>query len=146
MMSSEEDPEPQLSSSFPGGGSASKSSASNRESSAASKKRVRQRVDAGEPRNSYASIPNFSSRPGCSPLAALYSNGFAASKMLCDLLGSSATSRPQEDMIVLDGPTSQRGMFVCDMERCSSESSTGTWSFLGFNVSIVCSRTCASFA
>lgn len=62
-------------------------------SSAAKTKRVRQRVDAGEPRNSYASIPNFSSRP-----AGFGNNGFA-SKMLCDLIGSGLRSK---DEILLD--------------------------------------------
>ncbi|KAL1129793.1 hypothetical protein AAG570_012737 [Ranatra chinensis] len=63
-------------------------------------KRSRQRVDAGEPRNSYSSIPNFSSRP--SFLAGglygalfsqshrhlgLLSQGFGPAKMLNELLG-----------------------------------------------------------
>uniref|UniRef100_T1J0U6 Homeobox protein prospero n=1 Tax=Strigamia maritima TaxID=126957 RepID=T1J0U6_STRMM len=47
-------------------------------------KRTRQRVDAGEPRNSYASIPNFCSRPS----SYLVQNG---PKMLNELLANSRT-------------------------------------------------------
>ncbi|XP_031348503.1 homeobox protein prospero isoform X5 [Photinus pyralis] len=64
-------------------------------------KRTRQRVDAGEPRNSYSSIPNFSSRPsflgGSNNLYGaiftqqqhfgLFGPGFAPTKMLNELLG-----------------------------------------------------------
>lgn len=64
-------------------------------------KRTRQRVDAGEPRNSYSSIPNFSSRPafigGSNNLYGaiftqqqqfgLFGPGFAPAKMLNELLG-----------------------------------------------------------
>ncbi|XP_065167987.1 homeobox protein prospero-like isoform X2 [Atheta coriaria] len=64
-------------------------------------KRTRQRVDAGEPRNSYSSIPNFSSRPtflgnGNSLYGAIFTQhqqfglfgpGFAPAKMLNELLG-----------------------------------------------------------
>lgn len=63
-------------------------------------KRTRQRVDAGEPRNSYSSIPNFSSRPaflgsGNNLYGAIFTQqqqfglfgpGFAPAKMLNDLL------------------------------------------------------------
>ncbi|KFM64362.1 hypothetical protein X975_25074, partial [Stegodyphus mimosarum] len=98
MMSSEEDPDMAL---LEDNKALSKS---------AKTKRVRQRVDAGEPRNSYASIPNFSSRPpqGSLPPSSLYShhhhsNGYT-SKMLCDLLGSGLRQLPtkEQDMIVLD--------------------------------------------
>ncbi|XP_057660059.1 homeobox protein prospero isoform X3 [Diorhabda carinulata] len=64
-------------------------------------KRTRQRVDAGEPRNSYSSIPNFSSRPaflggGSNLYGAIFTQqqqfglfgpGFAPAKMLNELLG-----------------------------------------------------------
>lgn len=64
-------------------------------------KRTRQRVDAGEPRNSYSSIPNFSSRPsflggGNNLYGAIFTQqqhfglfgpGFAPAKMLNELLG-----------------------------------------------------------
>ncbi|XP_028138614.1 homeobox protein prospero isoform X2 [Diabrotica virgifera virgifera] len=64
-------------------------------------KRTRQRVDAGEPRNSYSSIPNFSSRPaflgsGNNIYGAIFTQqqqfglfgpGFAPAKMLNELLG-----------------------------------------------------------
>ncbi|XP_022911742.1 homeobox protein prospero isoform X2 [Onthophagus taurus] len=64
-------------------------------------KRTRQRVDAGEPRNSYSSIPNFSSRPtflgsGSNIYGAIFTQqqqfglfgpGFAPAKMLNELLG-----------------------------------------------------------
>ncbi|XP_076268752.1 homeobox protein prospero isoform X1 [Rhynchophorus ferrugineus] len=64
-------------------------------------KRTRQRVDAGEPRNSYSSIPNFSSRPnflgsGGNLYGAIFTQhqqfglfgpGFAPAKMLNELLG-----------------------------------------------------------
>ncbi|KXJ75748.1 hypothetical protein RP20_CCG011126 [Aedes albopictus] len=64
-------------------------------------KRARQRVDAGEPRNSYSSIPNFSSRPSSFMSGGLYGAIFSqsqqhfgglfgygpANKMLNELLG-----------------------------------------------------------
>ncbi|XP_018570717.1 homeobox protein prospero isoform X1 [Anoplophora glabripennis] len=64
-------------------------------------KRTRQRVDAGEPRNSYSSIPNFSSRPaflgsGNNLYGAIFTQqqqfglfgpGFPPAKMLNELLG-----------------------------------------------------------
>lgn len=74
-------------------------------------KRTRQRVDAGEPRNSYSSIPNFSSRPaflggGNNIYGAIFTQqqqfglfgpGFAPAKMLNELLGrqnrTAATAR-----------------------------------------------------
>ncbi|KAK9746834.1 Homeo-prospero domain [Popillia japonica] len=64
-------------------------------------KRTRQRVDAGEPRNSYSSIPNFSSRPNFlggttgniygaiftqQQQFGLFAPGFAPAKMLNELL------------------------------------------------------------
>ncbi|XP_052132825.1 homeobox protein prospero-like, partial [Frankliniella occidentalis] len=72
------------------------------------KKRQRQRVDAGEPRNSYSSIPNFSSRPTflCgSPYEQLFQpqshigflgQGFApgSAKMLNELLGRQVKGDP----------------------------------------------------
>lgn len=105
-------------------------------SSAAKTKRVRQRVDAGEPRNSYASIPNFSSRPP----GFIGTNGFNASKMLCDLIGSGL--RPKEE-ILLDGSCDRtavngsRAMFMNggdlmfgrgleSPERCSSAESSSS--------------------
>nr|CAD7194031.1 unnamed protein product [Timema douglasi] len=63
-------------------------------------KRTRQRVDAGEPRNSYSSIPNFSSRPSflsgsiygaiftqSQQHFGLFGPGFGPAKMLNELLG-----------------------------------------------------------
>ncbi|XP_026468780.1 homeobox protein prospero-like [Ctenocephalides felis] len=63
-------------------------------------KRTRQRVDAGEPRNSYSSIPNFSSRPSFMSggiYGAIFSQnqqhfglfgpGYGPAKMLNELLG-----------------------------------------------------------
>ncbi|KAF8788224.1 Homeobox protein prospero like protein [Argiope bruennichi] len=123
MMSSEEDPDE--------GGLKAKT------------KRVRQRVDAGEPRNSYASIPNFSSRPP-GALSSLYNhNGYAATRMLCDLIGSGLRGLPKEqDMMVMEGGTSNgamgpgRGLFVNggggemygerSPERCSSGGSNSS--------------------
>ncbi|XP_015918935.1 homeobox protein prospero isoform X2 [Parasteatoda tepidariorum] len=106
MMSSEEDPDLGL----------LEDSKALMNKTSAKTKRVRQRVDAGEPRNSYASIPNFSSRSPAS-LASLYShhsatNGYA-SKMLCELLGTGlrvpSSQNKDQDMIVLDA-TSNGGM------------------------------------
>jgi len=72
-------------------------------------KRTRQRVDAGEPRNSYSSIPNFSSRPSflSSGLYSaifsqnpkhfgLFSPGFGPAKMLHELLNRQVNSSPHE--------------------------------------------------
>ena len=66
-------------------------------------KRTRQRVDAGEPRNSYSSIPNFSSRPSflsgglygaifsqSHQHFGLFGPGFGPTKMLNELLGRQA--------------------------------------------------------
>lgn len=78
-------------------------------------KRTRQRVDAGEPRNSYSSIPNFSSRPaflqGSGNLYGaiftqqqqfgLFGPGFAP-KMLNELLGRQKGDEP-EDIMRCDG-------------------------------------------
>ncbi|GIY42140.1 homeobox protein prospero [Caerostris darwini] len=75
-------------------------------------RRVRQRVDAGEPRNSYASIPNFSSRPPGS-----FGNGFAATRMLCDLIGSGLRGLP---------PPANGEMFERSPERCSSGGSSSS--------------------
>lgn len=91
-------------------------------------KRTRQRVDAGEPRNSYSSIPNFSSRPSFLS-SGLYSAifnpgqkhfgffgpGFAPAKMLNELLnrqvktGSEASS-PVDNMITVDASHSESKM------------------------------------
>ncbi|EEB14930.1 homeobox protein prospero/prox-1/ceh-26, putative [Pediculus humanus corporis] len=91
-------------------------------------KRTRQRVDAGEPRNSYSSIPNFSSRPSFLS-SGLYSAifnpgqkhfgffgpGFAPAKMLNELLnrqvktGSEASS-PVDSMIAVDASNSESKM------------------------------------
>ncbi|KAK6639427.1 hypothetical protein RUM43_007700 [Polyplax serrata] len=91
-------------------------------------KRTRQRVDAGEPRNSYSSIPNFSSRPSFLS-SGLYSAifnpsqkhfgffgpGFAPAKMLNELLnrqvktGSEASS-PVDSMITVDASNSESKM------------------------------------
>lgn len=101
-------------------------------SSAAKTKRVRQRVDAGEPRNSYASIPNFSSRP-----TGFGNNGFA-SKMLCDLIGSGL--RPKEDILLdsadraavngsrmfMNGGDLMFGRGLDSPERCSSAESSSS--------------------
>ncbi|GFT84071.1 homeobox protein prospero [Nephila pilipes] len=117
MMSSEEDPD---------------------EGGLKKAKRVRQRVDAGEPRNSYASIPNFSSRP---PGPALYNhNGYAATRMLCDLIGSGLRALPpkEHDVMVVDNGNGAVGpgrLFVNgggemygerSPERCSSGGSSSS--------------------
>ena len=68
------------------------------------KQRHKQRVDAGEPRNSYSSIPNFSSRPGSLMSGGLYGAifsqtqqqhfglfpGYGSAKMLNEMLGRQA--------------------------------------------------------
>ncbi|XP_054712133.1 homeobox protein prospero-like [Uloborus diversus] len=105
MMSSEEDPDMSL--------------LEDNKGRASKTKRVRQRVDAGEPRNSYASIPNFSSRPQQGSATPLYhhphSNGFNATKMLCDLLGTSGLrnsigqAKADQDMMVLDPERNSAG-------------------------------------
>lgn len=91
-------------------------------------KRTRQRVDAGEPRNSYSSIPNFTSRPSFLS-SGLYSaifnqghknfgffgSGFAPAKMLNELLnrqvktGSEASS-PCDNMIAVDSANAEAKM------------------------------------
>ena len=77
------------------------------------KKRTRQRVDAGEPRNSYASIANFTSRGGYNHIHSSYQqqnstptttttyNGLSLSpKFITDLKSSESVSK--SEMIVLD--------------------------------------------
>lgn len=75
-------------------------------------KRARQRVDAGEPRNSYSSIPNFTSRPSFmngglygaifnqnQQHFGLFGPGYGPAKMLNELLGRQAKAleaSPQE--------------------------------------------------
>ncbi|GAB6021752.1 hypothetical protein CHUAL_004330 [Chamberlinius hualienensis] len=55
-------------------------------------RRTRQRVDAGEPRNSYACIPNFSSRPTSQQLLVPSSvGGFAAGGINGDVIGYNVT-------------------------------------------------------
>lgn len=81
-------------------------------------KRTRQRVDAGEPRNSYSSIPNFSSRPsflggGNNLYGAIFTQqqhfglfgpGFAPAKMLNELLGrQKSESGEGEEVSKFDG-------------------------------------------
>ncbi|XP_050297050.1 homeobox protein prospero isoform X2 [Anthonomus grandis grandis] len=79
-------------------------------------KRTRQRVDAGEPRNSYSSIPNFSSRPNFLGTSGnlygaiftqhqqfgLFGPGFAPAKMLNELLGrqKSENGGDSEDSVI----------------------------------------------
>lgn len=78
-------------------------------------KRTRQRVDAGEPRNSYSSIPNFSSRPsflnnGTGSLYGaiftqqqhfgLFGPGFAPTKMLNELLGRQKPSEADDEEVI----------------------------------------------
>lgn len=83
-------------------------------------KRSRQRVDAGEPRNSYSSIPNFSSRPNfinSGIYGAFFSQnqqhfgffgqGFGPNKMLNELLGrqvktGSEANIPADNMMTMD--------------------------------------------
>ncbi|XP_030765162.1 homeobox protein prospero isoform X3 [Sitophilus oryzae] len=74
-------------------------------------KRTRQRVDAGEPRNSYSSIPNFSSRPNFLGSSGnlygaiftqhqqfgLFGPGFAPAKMLNELLGRQKSGDGSEE-------------------------------------------------
>ncbi|XP_067119808.1 LOW QUALITY PROTEIN: homeobox protein prospero [Centruroides vittatus] len=83
-------------------------------------KRVRQRVDAGEPRNSYASIPNFSSRP----MATVpYHNGFsmlAGGKILGDLI-----SRHQKGDMMLDD-LRINGSLMASMDMADSSFLNGT--------------------
>ncbi|KRT86540.1 hypothetical protein AMK59_1906, partial [Oryctes borbonicus] len=79
-------------------------------------KRTRQRVDAGEPRNSYSSIPNFSSRPnflgGASNIYGaiftqqqqfgLFAPGFAPAKMLNELLGRQKLENADSEEVKFD--------------------------------------------
>lgn len=79
-------------------------------------KRTRQRVDAGEPRNSYSSIPNFSSRPaflggGNNIYGAIFTQqqqfglfgpGFAPAKMLNELLGRQKTEGSEGEEVKFD--------------------------------------------
>ncbi|GJQ76709.1 Pros [Trypoxylus dichotomus] len=79
-------------------------------------KRTRQRVDAGEPRNSYSSIPNFSSRPnflgGTSNIYGaiftqqqqfgLFAPGFAPAKMLNELLGRQKLENADSEEVKFD--------------------------------------------
>lgn len=79
-------------------------------------KRTRQRVDAGEPRNSYSSIPNFSSRPnflgGSSNIYGaiftqqqqfgLFAPGFAPAKMLNELLGRQKLENADSEEVKFD--------------------------------------------
>ena len=70
-------------------------------------KRTRQRVDAGEPRNSYASIANFSSRGGyLNHPYHQYNNGLNLSppnKFIGDIISNkSDNSSKSNDMIVID--------------------------------------------
>ena len=87
-------------------------------------KRSRQRVDAGEPRNSYSSIPNFSSRPsflGSGLYGAFFSQnhrhfslfgeGFGPAKMLNELLGrqvkqAADAATPNDAMMTMDAASS----------------------------------------
>uniref|UniRef100_A0AAR5Q2U2 Homeobox protein prospero n=1 Tax=Dendroctonus ponderosae TaxID=77166 RepID=A0AAR5Q2U2_DENPD len=83
-------------------------------------KRTRQRVDAGEPRNSYSSIPNFSSRPNFLGSSGnlygaiftqhqqfgLFGPGFAPAKMLNELLArqkSESGGESEDSVIRCDG-------------------------------------------
>lgn len=83
-------------------------------------KRTRQRVDAGEPRNSYSSIPNFSSRPNFLGTSGnlygaiftqhqqfgLFGPGFAPAKMLNELLArqkSESGGESEDSVIRCDG-------------------------------------------
>jgi hypothetical protein len=86
-------------------------------------KRSRQRVDAGEPRNSYSSIPNFSSRPSLMSGGlygaifsqnqqhfGLFPSGYGPAKMLNELLGRQVNSNKDaaannNENIMLDSPT-----------------------------------------
>ncbi|CAG2102938.1 unnamed protein product [Medioppia subpectinata] len=79
-------------------------------------KRTRQRVDAGEPRNSYASIANFSSRGGyLNHPYHQYSNGLNISpnsKFIGDLISKSSSENNSSkannsDMIVIDDAVMQ---------------------------------------
>lgn len=87
-------------------------------------KRTRQRVDAGEPRNSYSSIPNFSSRPNFLGSSGnfygaiftqhqqfgLFGPGFAPAKMLNDLLARQKSEGDSEDSVIrCDGDSPPSG-------------------------------------
>lgn len=93
-------------------------------------KRTRQRVDAGEPRNSYSSIPNFSSRPAFignsgnlygaiftqQQQFGLFGPGFAPAKMLNELLGrQKADSADGEEVSKFDS------VIRCDSSPPSGE-------------------------
>ncbi|XP_066249653.1 homeobox protein prospero isoform X2 [Euwallacea similis] len=89
-------------------------------------KRTRQRVDAGEPRNSYSSIPNFSSRPNFLGSSGnlysaiftqhqqfgLFGPGFAPAKMLNDLLARQKSE---------NGGDSEDSVIRCDASPPSGE-------------------------
>uniref|UniRef100_A0A1W7R9X0 Homeobox protein prospero n=1 Tax=Hadrurus spadix TaxID=141984 RepID=A0A1W7R9X0_9SCOR len=81
------------------------------------KKRIRQRVDAGEPRNSYASIPNFTSRP----IPGMpYHNGFnmlAGGKVLNDLL-----ARHQKGDMMLEDSLRINGGMMTSLEMAETAS------------------------
>ncbi|XP_066905458.1 homeobox protein prospero isoform X2 [Halyomorpha halys] len=94
-------------------------------------KRARQRVDAGEPRNSYSSIPNFSSRPSFlsgglygaflsqTQHFSLLGQGYGPGKMLNELLGrqvkqATDAATPTDTMITMDPAGSEGAVnFEC---------------------------------
>uniref|UniRef100_W4VRG3 Homeobox protein prospero n=1 Tax=Corethrella appendiculata TaxID=1370023 RepID=W4VRG3_9DIPT len=92
-------------------------------------KRTRQRVDAGEPRNSYSSIPNFSSRPSFMSgglYGAIFSQnqqhfglfgpgGYGPAKMLNELLGRQVKQAQDAD---------QDTMTISSIEAASSDNNS----------------------
>ncbi|KAI5740550.1 hypothetical protein M8J76_004958 [Diaphorina citri] len=100
-------------------------------------KRSRQRVDAGEPRNSYSSIPNFSSRPNfinSGIYGAFFSQnqqhfgffgqGFGPNKMLNELLGrqvktGSEANIPADNMMTIDPNSAEANNYEAQVLRRS---------------------------
>lgn len=89
-------------------------------------KRARQRVDAGEPRNSYSSIPNFTSRPSFftgglygaffsqnQQQFGIFGQGFGP-KMLNELLGRQVkdAATPSDTMMTMDSAVSDGGVDI----------------------------------
>ncbi|KAL1460492.1 hypothetical protein WDU94_012470, partial [Cyamophila willieti] len=98
-------------------------------------KRSRQRVDAGEPRNSYSSIPNFSSRPNFMNSGiygaffsqnqqhfGFFGQGFGPNKMLNELLGrqvktGSEANIPGDNMMTIDPNSAEANNYEAQVLR-----------------------------
>lgn len=95
----------------------------------ASARRVRQRVDAGEPRNSYSTIPNFSSRPSGLfgaffsqnqlQFAGIFAQGFGP-KMLNELLGRQVKDAATPDTMMTVDSAGAEGAVNFDCLNASS--------------------------